>query len=76
MIRKMLTTLLLGGAIFADPAPATADTKPSKSPPKPAPQIVQPPTPSKSSKRHTATRPPYHPHSAGGGGAKQPKRTS
>ena len=68
---RMLRVLVLGMMIFAVPCLATADTNPKKTPPKPAPQVLQPPAPSRTSKSHGST---YHPHQSRGG-AKNSKRS-
>jgi len=63
MTSRKLSTLLLGAMVFAGSGLATADTNPKKTPPKPAPQIIQPTPPSRSSKSHGSQ---YHPHQAKG----------
>ena len=79
MNRLMLCALFLGVMIFAGPGFVTADTTPKKTTtapkagPKTGPQVIQPTTPSGSSKSHGSHG--YHPHKAKGG-AKQSKRPS
>ncbi|HET6326215.1 MAG TPA: hypothetical protein VFG04_16170 [Planctomycetaceae bacterium] len=83
MNRRTLRSLFLGVMIFAGPCFVTADTTPKKTTtapkagpktgPKTGPQVIQPTTPSGSSRSHGSHG--YHPHQAKGG-AKQSKRPS
>jgi hypothetical protein len=72
MIRRTLTTVVVALTIFAEPCLTTADTKPKKSPPKPAPLTQATPTPTPSSGKHS--RQSYHPHQAKGSARQLSKR--